>query len=244
MTAFNTIMNGNQQYLSRILNSASANGNDTSEQSLANIGTKLNMNPEQIALALGFNKNLKTMNLSNHANYENLIKKRNAIFVNDVYDKIVLKNILAVYNLIKDQEEALQIMQYLLLKRVTKIESTIEKTLDSLVIEKYKIEMRVVYADNIADIEFAEQRLSNHESGFRTLLNEVCMIAESRLIPIGDIFFRNTVLPQEKRKLLNKKLIPLELIKSRLEDQGISQQEQKVLSDFLRLNSKDNQQHT
>ena len=129
-------------------------------------------------------------------------------------------------------------MQYLLESRLESIESKIEETVNSMIIEKYKAEMRAIYSDNIADIDFAEKRLSRTDSGFRALLNEVTIIAESKLLPAGDIFFRDTILPEEKRKLLNKGMIPIELIESRLADENISQQEKKMLLDYINISSK------
>jgi hypothetical protein len=169
---------------------------------------------------------------------ENLTKDRNELYMNDVYQKISLENILTLYSTIKNDHEMLQVMQYLLKNRLENIESKIEATVNSLIIEKYKAEMKAVYADKIADIDFAEERLNNAESGFRALLNEVCIITQSRLIPAGDIFFRETILPEEKRKLLSKNLIPVELVESRLEEQNISKQEKQMLNDFLVLNRK------
>jgi len=60
------------------------------------------------------------------------------------------------------------------------------------------------------------------------------------LIPAGDIFFRETILPEEKRKLLSKNLIPVDLVESRLEEQNISKQEKQMLNDYLVLNRKNN----
>ena len=125
-------------------------------------------------------------------------------------------------------------MQYLLKRRLINIERQIEATVNSLIIEKYKAEMRAVYNDGIADIEFAEERLNTRDSGFRALLNEVCIIIESKLIPAGDIFFRDTILPQEKHKILSKGLMPRDLIQTRLEDENISQEEKQILYDYLR----------
>jgi len=47
-------------------------------------------------------------------------------------------------------------------------------------------------------------------------------------------------LPEEKRKLLSKNLIPVELVESRLEEKNISQQEKQMLNEFLALNRKNN----
>lgn len=243
MSTFRAILTGKQRYLSAIFGSVSVrDGEDANyEKNLQQIAQKLNVHPHQITLALGFNaysESLEDTLTGIYPNHNTLLKERNSIYVSDIYEHIPLKTMLALYNIIKSNDAILQIMEYLLSARIKKIEAKIEATVNSLIIEKYKAEMRAIYLDNIANIDFAEARLSNLESGFRTLLNEACLIAESRLIPVGNIFFRDTILPQEKRKLLNKKLIPINLVKSRLEDADISQQEQKILSNFLKLNNK------
>jgi len=50
----------------------------------------------------------------------------------------------------------------------------------------------------------------------------------------SEIFFRNTILPEEKRKLLKRGLVPIELVRSRLEDNTISVKERQVLEEHLR----------
>jgi len=151
----------------------------------------------------------------------------------DIYERLALENILQIYGVVKNDLSTLDVMQYLLKQRLEKIEDRIESTVNSLVIEKYKAEVKAIYSDGIAKIEFAEERLEKADSGFRALLNEVAMIIESKLIPVGDIFFRDTILPEEKRKILNTGLISAELIQSRLHD-GISIDEKKVLKDYLK----------
>ena len=130
--------------------------------------------------------------------------------------------------------QMLEVMQYLLSNRLRCIEDRIEATVNSIIIERYKKEMRAIYNDGVAQIEFAEERLSQTHSGFRALLNEVVMIVEARLIPIGDLFFRDTILPEEKRRLITKGLIPTSLVEQRLEDDSVSPQERKVLEEQLR----------
>lgn len=96
------------------------------------------------------------------------------------------------------------------------------------------------YSNEIAGIDFVETRLNQYDSGFRALINEVTLIAESKILPVGDIFFRDTVLPQEKRRLLDKGLIPVDLVKTRLDDPDISDVEKKILYDYLKLTVKFN----
>jgi len=245
MTTFSDILTGEEEDLVKIFYSFQAKESpDDNKNNLAAIAKKLKLRPEQLIISFGFNKNSKGLDeiysVLGYESLEKLTKDRNELYINDVYKKISLENILTLYSIIRDDNEMLQVMQYLLKNRLENIESRIEATVNSLIIEKYKVEMKAVYADKIADIDFAEERLNNAESGFRALLNEACIITESRLIPVGDIFFRETILPEEKRKLLSKNLIPVELVESRLEEQNISQQERQMLNDFLVLNRKNN----
>ncbi|MGH8120738.1 MAG: hypothetical protein ACRESK_09010, partial [Gammaproteobacteria bacterium] len=203
----------------------------------------LRFRPEQLICALGFNPLFQQLSetaaLLNYVPAE-LVKLRNEIFTQDVYKKLTLDNVLTIYSVVKDSPRNIEVMQYLLENRLAKIESKIENTVNSTLIEKYKAEMRAIYMDGIAGIDFAEDRLSRTDSGFRALINEVVIITESRLIPAGNIFFRNNVLPEEKRKLLNKGLIPLELVEARLDDKQISPREKKLLTDYLIAHKQNN----
>jgi len=245
MSTFSDILTGEEEDLVKIFYSFRAKENpDDNKKNLATAAKKLKLKPAQVIFALGFNGNIRNLDeiytALGFASLEELTKERNEIYINDIYKYISLDNILTLYSTVKDENETLQVMQYLLKNRLENIESKIEATVNSLIIEKYKAEMKAIYADKIADIDFAEERLNNAESGFRALLNEACIITESRLIPAGDIFFRETILPEEKRKLLSKNLIPVELVESRLEEKNISQQEKQMLNEFLALNRKNN----
>ena len=203
------------------------------------VAKSLKLNSAQLVLAVGFNPNSTGLSsipsIFGYKSMEDIINERNSIFINDIYRKINLENILTIYSIVKDFPEILRIMQYLVEHRLQSIESRIEETVNSVLIEKYKAEIKSIYLDGIAGIDFAEKRLDKIDSGFRALLNEVSTITESKLIPAGDIFFRDTILPEEKRKLLNKGLIPLELVHSRLEDESISHRERKMLLDYLEI---------
>ena len=245
MSTFNDILTGEEEDLVKVFyNFRPDKDLDDDRDNLALAAKKLRLKPEQLIITLGFNRSSKSLDeifsVLGYENWETLSKKRNEIYINDVYQNISLENILTLYSTIRNDNEMLQVMQYLLKSRLENIESKIEATVNSLIIEKYKVEMKAVYADNIAELDFAEARLNSKQSGFRALLNEACIITESRLIPAGDIFFRETILPEEKRKLLSKNLIPVELVESRLEDKNISQQEKQMLNDFLALNTKHN----
>ena len=216
------------------------NANKVGEDRTEMIAIDLKLREAQLVCAVGFNKTLKTLPelpaILGFESYDNLVNLRNEFFTTDIYKLITLDNILSIYSNMKDDLKSKQIMEYLLASRLETIEKRIEETVNSLIIEKYKEEMRAIYSDEIVSIDFVETRLDKSDSGFRALLNEVTLIVEHKIIPAGDIFFRETILPQEKRKLLDKGLIPRELIEARLSDPNIADVEKKILYDHLKLN--------
>ncbi len=214
------------------------------EARLERIAKEIHLRPAQLVCAVGFNPHFAGLSeivpILGFATIDELINERNEIFINDIYKKIPLDDILALYGIVKDFPEILRVMQYLVEQRLKAIESKIEATVNSMLIEKYKAEIKAVYVDGIAGLDFAENRLNKIDSGFRAMLNEVTIITESRVIPVGEIFFRDTILPEEKRKLLNKGLIPLELVHARLADESISVRERKILQDYLDITRQNN----
>ena len=214
------------------------------DRKLDRIAKELRLRTEQLICAIGFNPHFadltEIIHLLGYSNIDELARTRNEIFTTDIYKKVSLDNILTIYNVVKDYPETLQVMQYLVEHRLKAVESKIEATVNSIIIEKYKAEIKSIYLDGIAGIDFAEKRLDKIDSGFRALLNEVTIITESRIIPAGDIFFRDTILPEEKRKLLNKGLIPLELVHARLEDATISAREKKMLQEYVTITGQNN----
>ena len=210
------------------------------EEKLNAVAKKFVLRGAQLVCAAGFNPNAAQLTeilpIMGFDSFDDLVKQRNDIFTTDIYKKLTFENIIEIYSSIQNNAELQQIMQYLLKARLHNIEGKIEATVNTLIIEKYKGEMRAIYFDHIATIDFVEERLNNKDSGFRALINEVTIIIESKLIPTGDIFFRDNIFPEEKRKLLNKGLIPIDLVESRVADKSISAEERKVLLDHLKQN--------
>ncbi len=198
----------------------------------------LKMTHAQFACALGFNNDIESLPdvvaISGYSAYEKLAKVRNEYFITDIYNRLGIKDVLSIYTHVTSSPHHQQLMQYLMQQRLAHIEARIEATVNSIVIERYKKEMRAIYNDGVALIDFAEARLADTHSGFRALLNEVAMIAESKLIPVGDIFFREGILPEEKRRLITRGLVPRNLVEDRLLDQSIPPQERKVLEEQIK----------
>ncbi|HEY5702963.1 MAG TPA: hypothetical protein VIV20_05755 [Gammaproteobacteria bacterium] len=236
MASFRQILTASEEDLLKIFYAYLA-GKSGASGDIKLIAKELSLRAAQLVCAIGFNPHInKATELLPAIGYQSLdtLKKdRNTVYINDVYKRVALDNILTLYGFVKDYPEILEEIQSMLEQRLAKIEEKIEASVNSIIIDRYKEEMRSIYIDGIADLDFAERRLNQYESGFRALINEVYIIIESRLIPAGDIFFRNSILPEEKRRLVNKGLIPDDLIEARLKDADISKREKQMLEEYL-----------
>ena len=203
------------------------------------IAKSLGLTYAQLVCALGFNDRIQELSdvlaVLGFDSYDALAHERNVVFTTDIYQQLGVKDLLSIYLHVPRSRPLLEVLQHLLTRRLQTIEDRIEATVNAVVIERYKKEMRAIYNDGVAQIDFAEERLDRPYNGFRALLGEVSLIVESRLLPVGDIFFRDTVLPEEKRRLMIRGLIPRWLVESRLADTKLGPQERAVLEDQLKL---------
>jgi hypothetical protein len=238
MTTITDFLTATPERLINYFFSVAADRQLTPKQKIRRVAYKLGMRSAQVLCGVGFHPQIAQLpdviSALSYASYDELARDRNTAFFEDVYVRLSIDDILALYDVIKSHYRTIDTMQYLLPRRLGNIEQHIESTVNPLVIERYKKEMRAIYSSGIAQIDFAEARLSNTHSGFRALINEVGIIVDTKLIPVGDIFFRNTVLPEEKRKLLKRGLVPIDFVRTRLEDNTISVKERQVLEEYLR----------
>ena len=238
MASFKEILNSNEEELLQLLYKFNVSV-ESSEDKAEAIGMKLKLREAQLICAIGFNESTRNLPeippILGFDNYDALLNSRNEFFTTDIYKLVSLDNILSIYSVVKNDVANKQIIEYLLSNRLKSIEKRIDETVNSLIIDKYKEEMRAIYSDGVVGLDFVENRLEVSDSGFRALLNEVTLIVENKIIPVGELFFRDSILPQEKRKLLNKWLIPRPLIETRLEDPNISDVEKKILYDYMKL---------
>lgn len=228
-----------EELLKLVFKAAAARDREAQGSRSREVARRLGLTHAQLLCAVGFNPNIRELpdvaTILGFPGYDALARARDEYFTNDVYSRLGIKDVLAIYAQVARDAQHQQVMQYLMSTRLKRIEDKIESTVDSLVIERYKKEMRGIYSDGVALPEFVEGRLADTHSGFRALLNEVLLIVEHRLVPVGDLFFRDEVLPEEKRRLIARGLVPRELIVARLEEPAISPQERRMLEEQLRL---------
>lgn len=239
MTAFEELLNADEEDIVRALYRFRLFKPRPEQSKLEYIANRLKFTVPQLVCAIGFNPNSTHLNdvfpILGYKNYQQITHLRDNYYITDVYEKISLRNLLAIYKRIQFENEILITLPLVLKKRLEKIEQKIEITVNSTTIDRYKNEMRAIYFDKIVDVDFVEERLSVPDSGYRALLNEVAIIVESNFIPVDDIFFRENILLEERRKMLQRGLVNKELIFKRLNDDSITFEEHDLLEEHIKL---------
>ena len=179
---------------------------------LGNAAARLGLTKARLVCALGFNREAHALGAElsalGYASYDDLAQHRNHVFVTDVYVEIPLDDVLAIYSHAKDDSDALSILQYLMLKRLSQIEAAIDAQVQVWVIERYKREVRHIYLNGIAQVAFVEGRLEQSHPGFRALANELKLVIDSKLLSGGEICARESLLASEKKRLIERGLAP------------------------------------
>lgn len=244
MAGFEELLRAPADHLLQLIYRASTEcRRDAADRHAREMARVLNLSLGQLTCAVGFNARIHELpdvvNLLGFEDHGALTQLRNRYFTHDVYTRLGIKNILALYTHIAGNPELEKILQHLLQPRLETIETLIEATVNPLIIERYKKEIRALYGSGLAHPPFAETRLQQAPSGFRALLSEVMLIVENRIIPVGDIFFRDAILPAEKRRLIERGLVPRALVEARLEHPDLAPREQHMLAEQLRLMAHD-----
>ncbi len=210
------------------------------------IAQHFQLNLSQLICALGFNRDIKELLdiifILGLDSVEDLLTKRNRIFVSDIYQKISLKQILSIYDQIlnlpkntnkRDKKKSDSFITTLLSKRIEMLEHRIEKSVKPKLIENYRTEMKTIYKTGSIPTEFVKLRLSNPDSGFRALLDEINLIVDSKILPIDKVFLNESVLPEEKRRLISRGIISRRLVKKRLKTKNLPASEREILESYL-----------
>ena len=199
--------------------------------------TQLRLNHAQLVCALGFNSNVRDLTdiLSSigFSSYEQLAGRRDELFAGDAYGDLSIDNVLDIYSERHDDARLLASLRELLPARLTAIERLIGRTDNPGYVVSYKMEVHAVYNGGVATGDLARERLQADIGQYRLLTDEAALIAETALVSPTNILFMESVLPEEKQLLIEKGLIPSEVIRNRASAQEITPEEQEMLNRFL-----------
>ena len=206
-------------------------------KNINSIAAQLELNHSQLVCAIGFNKNIRDltdiMAVLGFKSYKVMIYRRNELFTTDTYLQLGIDNILDIYAERLEDEEILVTLRELLRPRLEHIEADIEKTGDPGHVISYRMEIHSIYQSGIADKPFAEERINKDIGKYRHMASEINEIISAEILPPSNFLFMETISPDEKRELIKQKHISADMVKNRLQNAKISEEERDMLEAFV-----------
>ncbi|MHC8441692.1 MAG: hypothetical protein ACYYK0_05865 [Candidatus Eutrophobiaceae bacterium] len=200
---------------------------------------QLQLNHCQLICGLGFNQHVLAMEEENlhllgFREFRLFELRLRELFTTDIYKQLSIDNILDIYSRrSKDPSVERYIAQWLhdRLKNLQKSTKLLENPATST---SYKMEIHSLYAGRILPPDLAQQRLNDiNLSPFRELSREALTAVENEYFPAANLFFANSLSPEEKELLIEHHLISKDAIKNRMQNKRISLPERHMLENHL-----------
>lgn len=237
MPSFTELLTASDDELVRIFYKTST-GEETDFIKRINIvAAQLELNHTQLVCAIGFNKHIRDLTdiqqQLGFRSFKLLTYRMHELFTNDTYTQLAIDNILDIYSERLEDQDVLDTLRDLLRPRLEHIEAEIEKTADPAHIISYKMEIHSIYNAGIADKNFADDRLNKDIGKYRLMANEANVIIEAGYHPPSNLFFMDSLSPEEKRDLIEAGHINKDMIKNRLQNAKTSDEEREILEEHI-----------
>ncbi|MEQ8290308.1 MAG: hypothetical protein RIB78_11360 [Gammaproteobacteria bacterium] len=237
MASFTELLTASDDELVRIFYKTSAGDETNFIKRINIIARKLELNHTQLVCALGFNKHIRDLTdiqqQLGFRSYKLLTVRQNELFTTDTYKHLSIENILDIYAERLEDQDILENLRALLLPRLAHIETDIDKNEDPGHVISYRMEVHAIYTSGIADKAFADKRLRMNNGQFRRMANEANIIIDAGYHPPSNLFFMDTLSIAEKADLIEAGHINGDMIKNRLQNKNISDQEREFLEEKL-----------
>ena len=238
MISFTELLTASDADLVKIFYKVKVEPTDDFIKRINKIGGQMGLNHSQVVCAIGFNKNIRELTdiitTMGFRSYKLLAYRQNELFTTDTYNQLSIDNILDIYSSRLEDTEIMLALRDLIMPRLEHIEAEIDKSDNPAHIISYRMEVHAIYTSGIADKDFAEKRINKPNIGkHRIIANELGVIVEAGLIPASNLFFMDSISPEEKKDLIDRKHISESMIKNRLQNQKISQEERDMLEEYI-----------
>jgi len=237
MLSFTELLTASDGDLVKIFYKISVNENDDFIIKINKAAAQLELNHSQLVCALGFNKYIRDLSdiysTLGFRSYKLLSYRCNELFRTDTYSQLAIDNILDIYSERLEDQQILDMIKELIIPRLANIEAFIEKNDEPSYIFSYRMEVQSIYSAGIVDKVFAEQRLKMNNGKFRLLSDEVNAIIQAGFTPPSNLFFLDDLIPDEKKMLIENHQISPDMIKNRLQNKNISEEERELLEAYI-----------
>ncbi|MDX1519019.1 MAG: hypothetical protein R3318_02770 [Gammaproteobacteria bacterium] len=237
MPSFTEILTASDAELVKIFYKIKSDPKDDFIVRINKVAAQLGLNHTQLICALGFNKHIRDLtdihSILGFRSFKVLTYREEELFSTDTYNQLSIDNILDIYSERLEDQEILDRIRTLMIPRLKHIELDIEKNDDPSHVISYRMEVHSIYNAGIADKNFCDERLKQDNGKFRHMANEVILIVDAGFYPPTNLFFMDTLTAEERKDLIEHKDIPTEVIKNRLQNQHIPEEERAILEDFI-----------
>jgi hypothetical protein len=237
MPSFTELLTASDDELVRIFYKTSTGDETDFIKKINMVAAQLELNHTQLVCAIGFNKHIRDLTdiqqQLGFRSFKLLTYRMHELFTTDTYTQLAIDNILDIYSERLEDQEILDTLRELLHPRLEHIEADIEKTSDPSHIISYKMEIHSIYTSGIADKTFADERLNKDIGQYRIMANEANVIIDAGYHPPSNLFFMDSLSPEEKSDLIEAGHINNDMIKNRLQNAKISEEERELLEEHL-----------
>jgi hypothetical protein len=237
MSRFTELLTALDADLVKIFYKITVNENDDFIIKINKAAAQLGLNHSQLVCALGFNRHIRDLSdiysTLGFRSYKLLSYRCNELFSTDTYNQLEIDNILDIYSERLEDQLILDTIKQLINSRLGNIEASINKNEDPSHLFSYRMEIHSIYSAGIVDKEFAGQRMQLNNGKFRTISDEVNAIVQAGFFPPSNLFFLDSLAPDEKKLLIENGHINHDMIKNRLQNTTISQDERDMLEAHL-----------
>lgn len=234
---FTSLLTASDPDLVRIFYRVKPDSGDDFILRINKIAAQLGLNHSQLVCALGFNRHIRGLteiqSILGFSSYHSLMYRTHELFTTDAYKQLPIDNILDIYSEHLQDREILTALQQLLQPRLEYIQAAIAATEEPALTIAYRMEIYTIYTSGLADASFAESRLLQSIGHYRVLANEVGVVAQIGLLPPSNMFFMDTLVPEEKQHLIEHQSIKQAMIENRLKNPKISAAERDLLENYI-----------
>lgn len=237
MISFTELLTASDADLVKIFYKIKSDPNDDFIIRINKVAAQLGLNHSQLVCALGFNRYIRDLadiySSIGFRSYKLLSYRCNELFSTDTYNQLGIDNILDIYSERLEDQQILDSVREMLGPRLEHIEADIDKNEDPSHVMSYRMEVHSIYSAGIVDQSFAEMRINKDIAKYRLLSDEIIVIVDAGFVPGSNLFFLDSLSPDEKRSLIENKHINPEMIKNRIQNPKISAEEREMLEDYI-----------
>jgi len=177
-----------------------------SESSLDAVALEFGMNATQFLCAIGFNPARRELPevaaVLGFSTDEALVARRNYAFIHDQYRDLSINHVLGIHKVLGADPTLSDATRDVVMSRLEMLENQLEETINPILVGSFKLEVRGIYEQGVANRAFALARLSPTYEQTRTIADETRVMLETRVLTSLDVLRAPSVSGDEKRRLL------------------------------------------